>query len=419
MVVGQVDLDAVGVLGHGCVELALFEHGPALYPARRRGPQRQSSHRFVPSQRWNVWTTWIARFLRCCSEMAADRSPTSAARSGLSTPAVKRRVDRLEAAGVIRGYAAVVDASRLGLGFEAIAEVYCADRTAPHDVLASVEGIPEVVSAVTVSGEPDAVLRVQVDDIRHLERLIETLRRRPNVVRTRTMIVLSVLVDRPSVAARSDHLRRVRVRLLLVPRRGDDAAPAHALDTGDGVWLVDPVDVPEAIERARRARPRPPACCSCSTATTATARRSRRGSASRTCACRPASPAARSTVVPVLELPRWHEIALWWPERRGARRRRADRHDADPRARRRPRRRAPDAPARARRARCAATSRSTCSSAHGRGVHGPAARRGASRRLLARAHATCRGSVGRLPDDGQGRARRARRADVDRQQRAR
>ncbi len=117
---------------------------------------------------------------------------------GLSTPAVKRRVDRLEAAGVIRGYAAVVDASKLGFGFEAIAEVYCADRTAPQDVLASVIGIPEVVSAVTVSGEPDAVLRVQVDDIRHLERLIETLRRRPNVVRTRTMIVLSVLVDRPS-----------------------------------------------------------------------------------------------------------------------------------------------------------------------------------------------------------------------------
>ena len=120
---------------------------------------------------------------------------------GLSTPAVKRRVDRLEEIGVIRGYAAVLDAAKLGLGFEAIAEVYCADRTAPGDVLASVEGIPEVVSAVTVSGEPDAVLRVQVDDIRHLERVIEALRRRPNIVRTRTMIVLSVLVDRPVALA--------------------------------------------------------------------------------------------------------------------------------------------------------------------------------------------------------------------------
>jgi Lrp/AsnC family leucine-responsive transcriptional regulator len=116
---------------------------------------------------------------------------------GLSTPAVKRRVDRLEACGVIRGYAAVVDASKLGAGFEAIAEIYCADRTAPRDVLASVEGIPEVVSAVTVSGEPDAVLRVRVGDIRHLEHVIEMLRRQPNIVRTRTMIVLSVLVDRP------------------------------------------------------------------------------------------------------------------------------------------------------------------------------------------------------------------------------
>jgi Lrp/AsnC family leucine-responsive transcriptional regulator len=116
---------------------------------------------------------------------------------GLSTPAVKRRVDRLEANGVIRGYAAVVDSSKLGTGFEAIAEIYCADRTAPRDVLASVEGIPEVVSAVTVSGEPDAVLRVRVGDIRHLEHVIEMLRRQPNIVRTRTMIVLSVLVDRP------------------------------------------------------------------------------------------------------------------------------------------------------------------------------------------------------------------------------
>src|SRR4051794_36409723 len=69
---------------------------------------------------------------------------------GLSTPAVKRRVDRLERTGVIRGYSAVVDAGRLDLGFEAIAEIYCADRTAPGDVLASVAGIPEVVSAVTV-----------------------------------------------------------------------------------------------------------------------------------------------------------------------------------------------------------------------------------------------------------------------------
>ena len=138
------------------------------------------------------------RILAALQDDARMSNIALAERVLLSPSQCARRLQRLEEAGVIRGYTAIVDASKLGFGFEAIAELYCADRTAPRDLLESVAGIPEVVSAVTVSGEPDAVLRVQVDDIRHLERLIETLRRRPNIVRTRTMIVLSVLVDRPT-----------------------------------------------------------------------------------------------------------------------------------------------------------------------------------------------------------------------------
>ena len=68
----------------------------------------------------------------------------------------------------------------------------------PRDLSPRCRAIPEVVSAVTVSGEPDAVLRLQLDDIRHLEHVIEALRRHPNIVRTRTMLVMSVLVDRPT-----------------------------------------------------------------------------------------------------------------------------------------------------------------------------------------------------------------------------
>lgn len=115
----------------------------------------------------------------------------------ISIATVKRRVDRLEETGVVQGYAAVLDTAKLGAGFEAIVEVYCAEKTTPRDVLATISGLAEVLSAVTVSGEPDAVLRVQVDDVPHLERVIEDLRRRPSIVRTRTMLVLSILVDRP------------------------------------------------------------------------------------------------------------------------------------------------------------------------------------------------------------------------------
>jgi Lrp/AsnC family transcriptional regulator, leucine-responsive regulatory protein len=116
---------------------------------------------------------------------------------GLSAAAVKRRVDRLEAAGVITGYGARTDWRLLGHAVEAFVEVYCADRTAPSDVGRSLAGLSEIVSAFTVSGEPDAVLRLRVESIEHLEKAVEGLRRDPNIVRTRTMIVLSTLIDGP------------------------------------------------------------------------------------------------------------------------------------------------------------------------------------------------------------------------------
>jgi DNA-binding Lrp family transcriptional regulator len=78
---------------------------------------------------------------------------------------------------------------------EALVEIYCSDSTAPIDVRASVD-LPEVVAAFTVSGEPDAVVRVRVETIRHLEAVIERLRRDRNIVRTHTLLVLSTIIDR-------------------------------------------------------------------------------------------------------------------------------------------------------------------------------------------------------------------------------
>lgn len=116
---------------------------------------------------------------------------------GLSSSAIKRRVDRLEHDGVIVGYGARVDPGALGDGIEALIEVYCADRIAPADVGRSLADLEQVVSAFTVSGEPDAVIRARVASIADLEKFVETLRRDRNVLRTRTLIVLSTLIDRP------------------------------------------------------------------------------------------------------------------------------------------------------------------------------------------------------------------------------
>jgi Lrp/AsnC family transcriptional regulator, leucine-responsive regulatory protein len=114
----------------------------------------------------------------------------------LSVAAVKRRIERLERDGVIKGYTTRVDMSGLDEGIEVIMEVYCADRTSPGDIRPSFEHVEEVVSGFTVSGEPDVLLRLRVDSVSHLEDVVERLRRDPNVVRTRTMLVLSTFIDR-------------------------------------------------------------------------------------------------------------------------------------------------------------------------------------------------------------------------------
>jgi DNA-binding Lrp family transcriptional regulator len=120
------------------------------------------------------------------------------ARVGLSATAVKRRVDRLQRDRVIVGWGARVDPRALGEGIEALIEVYCADRTAPADIGRSLERLEQVVSAFTVSGEADAVVRARVASIADLEKFVERLRRDRNVVRTKTLIVLSTLIDRPA-----------------------------------------------------------------------------------------------------------------------------------------------------------------------------------------------------------------------------
>jgi Lrp/AsnC family transcriptional regulator, leucine-responsive regulatory protein len=120
------------------------------------------------------------------------------AQVSMSVAAVKRRVERLERDGVIKGYTARIDTSMLQDAIEVVMEVYCADRTSPGDIRPSFEHVEEVVTGFTVSGEPDVLLRLRVDSVSHLEEVVERLRRDPNVVRTRTMLVLSTFIDRAS-----------------------------------------------------------------------------------------------------------------------------------------------------------------------------------------------------------------------------
>ena len=101
--------------------------------------------------------------------------------SSLSAPAVKRRVDRLEADGVIRGYTARVDPGRVGWHTHAFVALYCEGRMAAAEVRDAVERHPEVEAAYTVAGEASAILHVRARDTAHLEEALERIRDTPGV----------------------------------------------------------------------------------------------------------------------------------------------------------------------------------------------------------------------------------------------
>ncbi len=115
----------------------------------------------------------------------------------LSAPAVKRRVDRLRAAGVIRGFTAVVDPAAVGWTTEAFVELFCTGRTTPAQIAVAAKRHPEVVGAYTISGRADALVHLRAADIGHLEQALERLRAEPFITSTHSMIVLSRLVDSP------------------------------------------------------------------------------------------------------------------------------------------------------------------------------------------------------------------------------
>src|SRR6266536_1002490 len=118
-------------------------------------------------------------------------------RVALSAPAVKRRVDHLEADGVIRSYAAVVDAAAMGWPTHALVSLFCEGRMAAAEVRDAVANHPEVAAAYTVAGEASAILHVRARDTAHLEEALERIRDTPGIIRTQTQVVLSTLFERP------------------------------------------------------------------------------------------------------------------------------------------------------------------------------------------------------------------------------
>jgi Lrp/AsnC family leucine-responsive transcriptional regulator len=125
----------------------------------------------------------------------ARRSASEIGRTvGLSPAAVKRRIDRLEELGYIRGYTTVLDHQMMGAHLEAFSELRFAPGTLVEEIDAAVADLPELVESFTLAGDPDALVRLRVSDVEHLKRVIDRVRRgqrgSAKIINTKTLIVL-------------------------------------------------------------------------------------------------------------------------------------------------------------------------------------------------------------------------------------
>ena len=136
---------------------------------------------------------------------------------GLSAPSVMERVRKLENAGIILGYHALLDARRMGLDISAFIGVSISNPKLLSAFEEWVDSMPQVLECHHVTGSHTLLLKVKTQNTEDLEQLISRVRSMEGVASTETMVVLSTHTERvevalPAAEPASDTRRRKRPR---------------------------------------------------------------------------------------------------------------------------------------------------------------------------------------------------------------
>jgi Lrp/AsnC family leucine-responsive transcriptional regulator len=117
---------------------------------------------------------------------------------GLAPSAVQERIRKLEARGVLKGYAAQIEPKALDLGLLAFVAVRSDEAGAENQIARQLGDYPEVLEVHHVAGDDCYLIKVRARDAEHLGQMLRTrLARIPGVRSTRTTIVLETVKETP------------------------------------------------------------------------------------------------------------------------------------------------------------------------------------------------------------------------------
>ena len=143
---------------------------------------------------WNLKLDSIDR--RILRELQADGRVSYtdlAPKVGLTTSPCLERVRRLERAGVIKGYTAVIEPRALGTGLLVFVELSLT-YTSPEifaDFKRAIARLPEILECHLVSGHFDYLIKARIPDMNAYRALLgELLRHLPGVRNSKTLVVM-------------------------------------------------------------------------------------------------------------------------------------------------------------------------------------------------------------------------------------
>lgn len=128
------------------------------------------------------------KILRLLQEDARTSYAELGRQVGLTTPAVIERVRKLEDAGIIAGYRADIDTSKVGLPITAFIRMSISGVDYSH-IIEVARGSTEVLECHRGTGEDSFIMKIAVSSVEHLQQMIDRLT--PYGITTTTIVLSS------------------------------------------------------------------------------------------------------------------------------------------------------------------------------------------------------------------------------------
>lgn len=112
-------------------------------------------------------------------------------RVGLTAPAVSERINKMEEAGYLKGYTALIDLDKMGLNIQAFISFKCDRKT--QDIDKIIGGIPEIAESYIITGNSSMLLKVITSSREQLGKIIMHLE---GYGETNTSLILQANMER-------------------------------------------------------------------------------------------------------------------------------------------------------------------------------------------------------------------------------